>query len=419
MFNFVKRFLKLNQDYKKNINLIRNSKYFDEEYYKLENPRVKGDLCKHYYNIGWKEGKAPSYYFSTNYYLKNNNDVMESGINPLIHYLKSGQFEKRKIAKENGVSVEEFYQNKFKYSYIYKLYFVDTDKKSVNLFFDKINDDIYKMTNLIKFVFRLVEKNNYNIRIIYTEADFDKFNDILEKNNINLPKDILFLNLKDSNYLEVGNNDIYISTVWKATNSLLNNSILTKNIYFYIDTFDSENILEKYYFSKICNNNKVICLTENKKNIDFYYLNVIFNNKKINIKDKNNLYCDFGIYDIIGIELLNELFLNNILDYSKWKIKLINAQSIEKFHLDMEILINNYNKIEEDATLLLEFGSNKNLSNDFSAINISIESKTKSLTNFINILESDNLELITKKSNVNHIDNNIIILSNIIKNEKR
>ena len=77
----------MNQD-EENIELIRKSKYFNEKYYLLECPKVKGDPCRHYYYYGWKDGKSPSFEFSNNFYLKNYKDVEDAGINPLLHYLK-------------------------------------------------------------------------------------------------------------------------------------------------------------------------------------------------------------------------------------------------------------------------------------------------------------------------------------------
>ena len=50
--------------------MLKNSDYFDEKYYRLENPEIEGDLAKHYYYIGYKEGRNPSEKFDTNYYLK-------------------------------------------------------------------------------------------------------------------------------------------------------------------------------------------------------------------------------------------------------------------------------------------------------------------------------------------------------------
>ena len=56
MFKLIrKKSKRKNRIHEKNINLIRNSEYFDEEYYKSENPQLKIDPCTHYYYKGWKK----------------------------------------------------------------------------------------------------------------------------------------------------------------------------------------------------------------------------------------------------------------------------------------------------------------------------------------------------------------------------
>src|SRR5262249_20552720 len=44
---------------------------------------------------GWKEGRNPSPAFDSAQYLAHNPDVAAAGVNPLEHYLQSGQFEGR------------------------------------------------------------------------------------------------------------------------------------------------------------------------------------------------------------------------------------------------------------------------------------------------------------------------------------
>lgn len=49
----------------------------------------------HYFLHGWHEGRDPSPHFSTSYYLENNPDIVESGNNPLWHYVTVGSKEGR------------------------------------------------------------------------------------------------------------------------------------------------------------------------------------------------------------------------------------------------------------------------------------------------------------------------------------
>lgn len=398
MFKLIrKKSKRKNRIHEKNINLIRNSEYFDEEYYKSENPQLKIDPCTHYYYKGWKKGISPSYKFSTKHYLENNPDVKNSGINPLLHYLKYGQYENRKIYKDIGISLIDIYQKRYNFAYSYKTYQINEEKKILNLFFDKIDNDIIKIKNLLKFIIDLSKKKKYIIRIIYNESNFSDLKNILEKNDLRLPKNTLFINLKTDNYLEIHDNDIYISTSWKSTLALLRNKLIDKMIYFYIDNFNSDDITERYYYTKSCNNKQVICLTENQPEILGIDLNFTTNDKKIKLSDKNKLYCDFNELTLIGIEFLNNLFKNKILE-KKWNIKLLKRKNVEKFHLDNEIIVTMCKKIENDCTLLISCLNNENSEQNFPAITILQKQKKYLLNNYINILDKESIDKIKNKT---------------------
>ncbi len=47
-------------------------------------------LC-HYVRVGWEEGRNPSEDFDIEYYLSNNEDEIQMGDNPLIHYILFGE----------------------------------------------------------------------------------------------------------------------------------------------------------------------------------------------------------------------------------------------------------------------------------------------------------------------------------------
>ena len=82
----------------------------DKDYYLRNNPDVAlsgRDPAKHYLEIGWKEGRDPSDYFSTAGYLAANPDVAAAKINPLQHFLTSGLAEGRTGWRKR--SVEELH----------------------------------------------------------------------------------------------------------------------------------------------------------------------------------------------------------------------------------------------------------------------------------------------------------------------
>lgn len=72
---------------------------FDETYYRRRAARLSvavGDnALEHYVREGWTQGLDPHPLFSTQYYLKENEDVAGAGVNPLVHYANFGAAEQR------------------------------------------------------------------------------------------------------------------------------------------------------------------------------------------------------------------------------------------------------------------------------------------------------------------------------------
>ena len=78
------------------INLVRP--HFDTEFYLAQNPDVAQagiDSVEHYCGTGWREGRDPHPEFSTRYYLETYPDVHAAGINPYWHFLVAGKNEGR------------------------------------------------------------------------------------------------------------------------------------------------------------------------------------------------------------------------------------------------------------------------------------------------------------------------------------
>ncbi len=74
---------------------------FDEDFYLKVYPDVAEadeNPFAHYISKGWREGRNPSARFDTRDYLRRNPDVRAAGICPLKHYAEHGQAEGRKIS---------------------------------------------------------------------------------------------------------------------------------------------------------------------------------------------------------------------------------------------------------------------------------------------------------------------------------
>lgn len=76
---------------------------FDIAFYLADNPDVKErglDPVEHYLREGWKEGLNPNRDFDTRFYLERYPDVTAAGMNPFYHYLASGKAEGRSPSGE-------------------------------------------------------------------------------------------------------------------------------------------------------------------------------------------------------------------------------------------------------------------------------------------------------------------------------
>lgn len=90
---------------------IRESGYFDYDYYHKANPDAAErcvDPIRHYCSLGWMNNRNPNPNFNTSYYLEKYNDVKSSGINPFVHWIMYGKNEGRLI---NVIEVESRRKN--------------------------------------------------------------------------------------------------------------------------------------------------------------------------------------------------------------------------------------------------------------------------------------------------------------------
>lgn len=71
---------------------------FDAQFYLEQNADVEiagVDPVVHFFATGWKEGRDPSAQFSTTYYLNKYEDIRKAGVNPFVHFVLTGSKEGR------------------------------------------------------------------------------------------------------------------------------------------------------------------------------------------------------------------------------------------------------------------------------------------------------------------------------------
>lgn len=83
------------------------SRFFDWRHYARQAGLVGEDGASaacHYLNEGWRAGLDPGPDFSTGGYLRANPDVAAAGVNPLLHYLRDGCAEGRRIVAPRAIA---------------------------------------------------------------------------------------------------------------------------------------------------------------------------------------------------------------------------------------------------------------------------------------------------------------------------
>src|SRR5690242_11844693 len=75
------------------ITIIAKTRLFDSRWYLTQNPEVAQagiDPLVHYVDYGAWEGRDPHPLFDTDWYLSNNPDVARAKVNPFAHYIARG-----------------------------------------------------------------------------------------------------------------------------------------------------------------------------------------------------------------------------------------------------------------------------------------------------------------------------------------
>ena len=142
---------RLINNWKNEIQVIKNSNLFDEKYYLSTYKEVNNfniNPIEHFVKFGVKQGNNPSPDFDTCFYLKKHKDVRLSGMNPFVHYCLSGKKEKRQ-AKEKIQTKEN--KTNFKEETIFNSLFYGNNNKSNEYVDYKSNKPITTDIKLIAF----------------------------------------------------------------------------------------------------------------------------------------------------------------------------------------------------------------------------------------------------------------------------
>ncbi|MCD7781380.1 MAG: glycosyltransferase [Methanosphaera sp.] len=104
---------KIEDSYKKQAEVIGESKYFDEDYYIKKYSEIRNSLLDpldHYTQLGYKQKKNPSRFFDNNYYLYKYNEEIPENTNPLYHYIVEGKSRANNIKQYLTREDKEIYE---------------------------------------------------------------------------------------------------------------------------------------------------------------------------------------------------------------------------------------------------------------------------------------------------------------------
>jgi len=373
---------------------IVESKYFDEEYYLSQNPDVKSagvDPAYHYYVYGWKEKRNPSRDFDTERILTEYPEISKDLINPIIYILDNNLQETIKHKKiEKKISASELINSYFGISAPLNAMPIDTVKSRINIVFNGFDKSCFfggKATALILAIM-FAQKYHYGLRIIAQKPDKEVFYDVLKLFNLEYKGELEFYSTEEnSGYLEVGEKDHFICTMWSNADAVLNTSSISGKIFYImqeVETFFYDHGDFHLRCFNTLTNNRLIPIVNTKLLYDYLVEHDYNNVKQRGIyfepaflkklyspseqsfikKDKYKLFF-YGrpthqrnlFY--FGLSIINKAFLRGVLNKKEWSVYIAGDEEIPDFRFDSGVKVkkmgvmdwNEYSKLASSIDL--------------------------------------------------------------------
>lgn len=366
----IRKIIKKRNDIK-NLKMIEESGYFDEQYYLMNNQDVKkagANPLKHYYYNGWKEGRNPNENFNNNKYIEYFGDIKE---NPIIHYLKY---------KDNYPDFVVPYAEKLSASKLIEHYFMESKplktktisnmkNHRLNIVYNGFDKSCFfggKATALILAVI-FCEKYSYDLRIISQDPEANIFYDFLKLFNLDFNSKIEFFSIDSGMYLNVGEKDDFLCTMWSNADGVLNTPNITGKIFYImqeVETFfydHGDNALRCF---NTLSSDRIIPIVNSKLLYDYLIQNGYDNVKKNGIyfepafskellKPSKNSFAKKKKYNFLyyarpshqrnifyfGLEVINEALKQGILNPEEWTIYVVGDNSVPSFQFDVDVKV--------------------------------------------------------------------------------
>lgn len=212
--------------------LVRESPFFDENYYLTNNPDVAThgiDAVKHYLEWGAAEGRDPSESFSNSGYLKKYPDVAAAKLNPLVHFLQHGRSEGRTApsAKPLFPSIFDLYETRWPALRPLPVFSIPASVLRVNIVTDSVAPSSLfggVGTSIILGTL-LANRLNATLRLItqHEQPDATVLNSILSSNSLSLENsfEVAFAPNDGRMQVPVTDLDIFLTTSWWSTRAAL------------------------------------------------------------------------------------------------------------------------------------------------------------------------------------------------------
>jgi hypothetical protein len=153
---------------------------FDSQYYLATNEDVRNsgvDPVRHYILRGWREGRNPTPDFSTIVYLVFNEDVLRSGMNPFYHFILHGEDQSRLGSRIQGL------QNDYLWSRaphrIQDITFPSHVEQAEALFVvivpehNEMSGGIYSFFSIAKAAYNMRHKHEYQVVLMTRPNQYD------------------------------------------------------------------------------------------------------------------------------------------------------------------------------------------------------------------------------------------------------
>ncbi len=211
--------------------LLAKSPFFDSKWYYEQYPDIaeaKIDAIEHYLRSGAAEGRNPGPEFDGNWYLQDNPDVAASGHNPLLHYVEHGlaeERERRPVQLMPGLH----WALQIRYDALLPLrtFLIPKTAPRVTMLTDSINArSLYGGVGTALILSALLaERIGGTLRLItrIESADAPNFRHVLSINGIewNGSVEFVYSGPKHEREISVSENDLFLTTSWWGTRSLL------------------------------------------------------------------------------------------------------------------------------------------------------------------------------------------------------